>query len=226
MASTIALSLENIDDLIYAARAGDLEGLQTDITSLSLQYNCPLAAIVESAIDNEDESEGGTGACLLHWPAANGNIELLNYLLSIIRNTPDQGLSLVNHANYSGNTPLHWAALNTHLECVKALAYAGASIDVKNGVGHDAAFLAERSEWGTTGGDGLEEMDGEDTAAGATETTPEPTRPMSKAMQVVEYLLTFDRSGEQKGSADVSAAQSRNDGNSDGIEGVIEHETN
>lgn len=70
----IPLSFEAIDDLIYSARTGDLESLQSDITNLSREHNCSATSIIEAAIDSEDESEGGTGACLLHWPAANGNI--------------------------------------------------------------------------------------------------------------------------------------------------------
>lgn len=70
----IALSFEAIDDLIYDARAGDLEALTTDIANLASQHNCAEAQIVASAIDMEDESEGGTGSCVLHFPAANGNI--------------------------------------------------------------------------------------------------------------------------------------------------------
>lgn len=70
----IALSFEAIDDLIYDARAGDLDALNTDITNLASQHNCAEAQIVASAIDMEDESEGGSGSCVLHFPAANGNI--------------------------------------------------------------------------------------------------------------------------------------------------------
>lgn len=70
----IALSFEAIDDLIYDARTGDLEALNTDIANLASQHSCPEAQIVASAIDMEDESEGGTGSCVLHFPAANGNI--------------------------------------------------------------------------------------------------------------------------------------------------------
>jgi putative heme iron utilization protein len=69
----IALSTEAIEDLIYDARAGDLEALNADIATLASQHNCPEWQIVASAIDMEEESEGGTGACVLHFPAANGN---------------------------------------------------------------------------------------------------------------------------------------------------------
>lgn len=70
----VALSFEAIDDLIYDARAGDLEALTSDLANLASQHNRAEAEIIASAIDTEDESEGGTGSCVLHFPAANGNI--------------------------------------------------------------------------------------------------------------------------------------------------------
>jgi hypothetical protein len=69
----IALSAEAVDDLIYDARAGDLEALNADIAALASQHNCNESQIVASAIDTADESEGGSGSCVLHFPAANGN---------------------------------------------------------------------------------------------------------------------------------------------------------
>lgn len=51
--------------------------------------------------------------------------------------------SFLNAQNAWGNTPLHWAALNGHLEAVKALVVAGAAIGIKNKAGHDAAYEAE-----------------------------------------------------------------------------------
>lgn len=75
----VALSVEATDDLIYDARAGDLEALTTDIANLASQHRCPESQIVASAIDMEDESEGGTGSCVLHFPAANGNIGMFSF---------------------------------------------------------------------------------------------------------------------------------------------------
>lgn len=69
----IALSAEAVDDLIYDARAGDLEALNEDIANLVSQHSCNESQIVASAIDMADESEGGSGSCILHFPAANGN---------------------------------------------------------------------------------------------------------------------------------------------------------
>ena len=70
----IQLKFDEIDDLIYSARLGDIDTIKTDIERLSQEYACSHTEIICSAIDMEPESEGGTGACLLHWPAANGNV--------------------------------------------------------------------------------------------------------------------------------------------------------
>ena len=74
MSFPVPLTADAIDDLIYDARAGDLDVLKADLASLSAQHSCPEAWIVASAIDAEPEAEGGTGSCLLHFPAANGNL--------------------------------------------------------------------------------------------------------------------------------------------------------
>jgi uncharacterized protein len=68
----ISLSSDEIDELIYDARSNDLVALRNETETLSKRYNCSASSVIVSAIDLEDESEGGTGGCLLHWPAANG----------------------------------------------------------------------------------------------------------------------------------------------------------
>ncbi|KAJ5494956.1 hypothetical protein N7539_000072 [Penicillium diatomitis] len=207
----VALSAEAVDDLIYDARAGDLEALNADIATLAAQHNCPESHIVASVIDMEDESAGGTGSCVLHFPAANGNSEILNALLQKLSPLDAaQRTAFVNHPNHSGNTPLHWAALNTHLECVKALVEAGADVALKNDAGHDAMFLAERAAWSA----GAEE-DGE-----AAENADEPQEiemtigeeeqgqqqqadagEMSAGRQVVEWLLSSEKAAGLESSA-------------------------
>lgn len=63
-------------------------------------------------------------------------------------------LSSIHHAlslnlqNASGNTPLHWAALNGHLSAVKLLVGAGADTTVVNKAGKEAVFEAEAGEQG------------------------------------------------------------------------------
>ncbi|KAJ5398123.1 hypothetical protein N7509_006236 [Penicillium cosmopolitanum] len=201
----IALPTESIDDLIYDARAGDLEALTADVASLASQHSCSEAQIVASAIDMEDESEGGTGSCVLHFPAANGNIEILSFLLQkLSAGGVAQRTTFINHTNHSGNTPLHWAALNTHLECVKALVEAGADVAIKNDAGHDAVFLAERAAWSASAevveenenGDQEIEMTigGDEGEAQGEGEGQQSVGEMSAGRQVVEWLLSSEKS--------------------------------
>ena len=73
-------------------------------------------------------------------------------------------LAIVNAQNEAGNTPLHWAALNGHLEAVKVLLENGGDPTITNSRGHDAVYEAELNdkqevvEWVLKeGGEGLEE---------------------------------------------------------------------
>ncbi|KAL2866257.1 ankyrin repeat domain-containing protein [Aspergillus lucknowensis] len=208
---SISLPPDSIDDLIYSARAGDLEALQSDLSSFSVQHSVPQSVIIASAIDTEPEDEGGTGSCLLHFPAANGNLEILSHLLTILLSAPSSSelskedvTAVVNHRNYSGNTPLHWASLNAHLECVKALVEAGADVSVKNEAGLDPVFLAERADWSTQeeqegrsegqGQDRVEEVELQVGEGAGTDTGP-----ASKGRQVVEWLLASEKTGDGEG---------------------------
>lgn len=101
--------------------------------------------------------------------------------------------TVINHRNHSGNTALHWAALNAHLECVKALVEAGADISITNGAGLDAVFLAERSAWSAEEEDGGEEQQGEGDDEGKGK--------MSPARTVVEWLLSAGEA-QEGGSGD------------------------
>lgn len=82
-------------------------------------------------------------------------------------------LAILNAQNQSGNTALHWAALNGHLESVKILLEYGADPTITNQKGHDAVYEAELNdkrevvEWVLKeGGEGLEEGFGGDAAEG------------------------------------------------------------
>ncbi|KAE8352751.1 hypothetical protein BDV28DRAFT_120423 [Aspergillus coremiiformis] len=212
----MTLSVEAIDDLIYDARAGDLDSLKSDLAALSTQHGCSQAWIVASAIDAEREEEGGTGSCLLHFPAANGNSEILNFLLGVLshgeaRLDQTQVAAVVNHRNHSGNTALHWAALNTHLECVKALVEAGADISITNDAGLDAVFLAERADWST-------EEQGETEAEAEVQEREVDAAQMSKGRQVVEWLLSSENGNElERGAGENTAAAA-----AEGTEGAMQ----
>lgn len=125
--------------------------------------------------------------------------------------------AFVNHRNYSGNTPLHWAALNTHLACVKALVEAGADIAVKNDAGHDAVFLAERAAWDAAAeneGEGeaeqtqeIEMTIGEEEDQSQNQQPSENAGEMSAGRQVVEWLL-----GSEKGAAGLESSANAAEG--------------
>jgi ankyrin repeat protein len=83
-------------------------------------------------------------------------------------------LAILNTQNKSGNTALHWAALNGHLESVKVLLQEGSDPTITNQKGHDAVFEAELYvkkevvEWVLKeGGEGLEEGISGDTEEGS-----------------------------------------------------------
>lgn len=195
MPSTVAPSLtaEEIDDLIYHARVGDVTALESTITEISTSHSSGADEIVNAAIDGEAaEPESGTGCSLLHWPAANGNEKVLGHLISVLATKADPAVGaakgtpgLVNHKNRSGNTPLHWAAVNGHISCVKALVAAGGDPAITNNAGHDALYEAECTgkeggrevaEWLLANCAGLEkgisgQAEGRETTAGQGEKT-------------------------------------------------------
>ena len=66
-ALTISLSDDDIDDLLYVARANDHEALNSFLDVISTKYNASNAAILSSAIDAE------SGNTMLHYAGANGH---------------------------------------------------------------------------------------------------------------------------------------------------------
>lgn len=114
--------------------------------------------------------------------------------------TADEVKAVVNRRNHSGNTPLHWAALNTHLECVKLLVDAGADVSIKNEAGLDAIFLAERTDWKTqdetSQSQGQPESEEVDEAEVGADAGAGDAGSVSKGRQVVEWLLEFGNPAE------------------------------
>ncbi|KAI3677877.1 hypothetical protein L6452_37149 [Arctium lappa] len=102
-----ATELERVEELLEAARYNDID----DVIKL---------AAVGVSLDSKDE-EGRTA---LHMASANGNVDIVNYLIS---NKVD-----VNASNVENNTPLHWACLNGRIEVVKILILAGADVSSLN----------------------------------------------------------------------------------------------
>jgi uncharacterized protein len=140
----ITLTEDEVDDLIYFARTAELPSLTSTLSTLSTTHASPSSSILSSAIDPSSSNT------LLHYPAANGSLPIISYLVSLLPPAPASSPTalaseILNKKNENGNTALHWAALNGHLEVVKALVGAGADPGVLNGAGRDAIVEAEMS---------------------------------------------------------------------------------
>ncbi|CAK7330617.1 unnamed protein product [Dovyalis caffra] len=157
---------EAIDSLLEAARYDDID----DITSL---------ASSGISLDSKDS----LGRTALHMAAANGHLDIVEYLISqgvlrVHRSFSFSGLwglwvldaverarqnciswkhlwsnpllcipsYDLNASNEEKNTPLHWACLNGHIEVVKKLILAGASLGILNS--HERTPMDEAVTWG------------------------------------------------------------------------------
>ncbi|KAJ6631338.1 ankyrin repeat-containing domain protein, partial [Mycena sp. CBHHK59/15] len=120
------------DELLLSCRYGDLD----DVKLFVEQFGVDAVAAVHD--DN--------GNTALHMLCGNGHTDLLDYLLPII---PPALLSAQNTAR---STPLHWAALNSHLEVVQNLVQFSDGpgidlIDIKNAAGRSPLGEAENAGW-------------------------------------------------------------------------------
>ena len=114
--------------------------------------------------------------CVLYGCNADEDLDTLKGLLTMSTSNPAISINL---QNASGNTPLHWAALNGHLPAVKLLIEAGADPTIINKAGKDAVYEAEANEknevatWLLTKGKGLENAVGGSPDPGAAGTGAE-----------------------------------------------------
>ncbi|PWN96620.1 ankyrin [Tilletiopsis washingtonensis] len=137
---------DEIDDVLYSARAGDVDELRSALAAFAAEGAAPLSdAQLAQALDAAANETGNTA---LLYAAANGHMEVLSYLL------PKLKLDAVLRANDAGNTAVHWAALNGHLPAVQALVQRIEELSprpVESGAGadeeEDEEKAAERSPW-------------------------------------------------------------------------------
>ncbi|KAI0141604.1 ankyrin [Xylariaceae sp. FL1272] len=144
------LSEEEIDDLVYLARAGEDAELDDMLRELSARDSATPADILAAARD-----EQGKATCL-HMAAANGHAKTVTLILSHLplaatssvtaapssATSPEQvestGTQPAAHQTYIdvqnafGNSALHWACLGGHLDVVKLLLSRGASPTIAN----------------------------------------------------------------------------------------------
>ncbi|KAI0017175.1 ankyrin [Xylariomycetidae sp. FL0641] len=140
------LSEDEIDDLIYVARAGEDADLTEMLQQLASRESASPAEILEAA--REDQ---GKATCL-HMAAANGHAKTVTLILSHLppkapgmtptstaapesqseTATATATATYIDMQNAFGNTALHWACLGGHLDIVKLLLSRGASPALAN----------------------------------------------------------------------------------------------
>ncbi|ODA82479.1 hypothetical protein RJ55_00986 [Drechmeria coniospora] len=120
------LTADEIDDLIYFARAGEAADLNSTLTELAEREKVSPAEILVAA---KDEGKSTT----LHMATGNGHFETVLALLQTFDGRPkEEKQAFLDDLNEHGNTGLHWAALGGHLETVKLLMDHGASPAIAN----------------------------------------------------------------------------------------------
>ncbi|KAF1986552.1 ankyrin [Aulographum hederae CBS 113979] len=141
MSQPVQLSEDDIDDILYFARANEVADLEECVKSLAGKLGVSEKEIVEKAVDPV------TGNTPLHYAAANGHREILVLINNLHKSTDSQGSSSSplspNMKNLSGNTPLHYAAQTGQLPMVKLLLGANADPMITNEAGHSAIYEAQ-----------------------------------------------------------------------------------
>ncbi|CEH13855.1 FOG: Ankyrin repeat [Ceraceosorus bombacis] len=108
-----ALTEDEVDEILYCARIGDIEELRAAIGQSTLTQQTSQASPGQNtqlsgkeALDVLQRAVTEQGNSALHYAAANGHMAVVS---EIVASAP---LDLILLANASGNTPVHWAALN------------------------------------------------------------------------------------------------------------------
>jgi hypothetical protein len=169
MAAPLPLTEDEIDDILYCARANELQELRECIDAVAKRCGALQGVIITEAVDSY------TGNCALHYAAANGllgtyslpkigaysfisfkimvlltfiGLEIASFILSLFLQASPAARTLINKQNAQGNTSLHWASLNGHLPVVKLFLSNGADVTILNKSGYDAIFEAEMNDKG------------------------------------------------------------------------------
>ncbi|KND93454.1 Ankyrin repeat-containing protein P16F5.05c [Tolypocladium ophioglossoides CBS 100239] len=136
------LTEDEIDDLIYFARAGEDADLNETLAALAEREKAPPAQILLAARD-------GAKSTTLHMAAGNGHLGTVRKLLDSFEGRPQEKQAFIDEPNEHGNTGLHWAALGGHLDTVKLLLEHGATPALANEANYvplDLAFSNDKPE--------------------------------------------------------------------------------
>ncbi|KAL6612454.1 ankyrin [Neocallimastix californiae] len=120
------------EEFVICARYGELDDMKAMLDGYLESHpdanKCELAS-----------KQNAYGSTALHMAAANGHIEIMEYLINEC-NFSKKELEIKNE---EGNTPLHWAALNGYLKAVQLLMKAGAAGNIKNNADKEPGYYAE-----------------------------------------------------------------------------------
>ncbi|KAF2140379.1 uncharacterized protein K452DRAFT_274124 [Aplosporella prunicola CBS 121167] len=145
--ATLSLSDDEIDEILYCARANETADLDAYLHELSSSNGSHASASRADLLAAAVDPESGNSA--LHYAAANGHTDILALIKDALTTTTDPKsaphAAFINQRNAAGNTALHWACLNGHLAACKQLVALGADAAVLNAAGHDAVFEAEQN---------------------------------------------------------------------------------
>jgi ankyrin repeat protein len=111
---------------------------------LSQRQNADIIACIRALLEfGANLSETDLDACnAVHTAARTGNLEALQAMLSFLSTREAEKEKIVTAMSNGGLTPLHWAAINGHPACCKALVEAGAQVLAANMAGQTAAHVA------------------------------------------------------------------------------------
>ncbi|CAK7213781.1 ankyrin repeat-containing protein [Sporothrix bragantina] len=134
----VHLTEDEVDDLIYFARANEADDLASTLAELVAKAEgaTPLD-VLAAAVDAGKNTP-------LHMAAGNGHEAIVRLIVTQIKDAPKPARqAFLDATNAFGNTALHWAAMNGHLSVVKLLVdEAGASPALANDKNYVALDLA------------------------------------------------------------------------------------
>ncbi|CAK7566441.1 MAG: ankyrin repeat-containing protein [Sporothrix epigloea] len=136
----VNLTEDEVDDLLYFARANEADELSATLDELVAKAGADATTPLQVLAAAVDDSKN----TLLHMAAGNGHEAIVRLIVAQIKSAPKEARqSFLDATNAFGNTALHWAAMNGHLAVVKLLVEeAGASPALANDKNYVALDLA------------------------------------------------------------------------------------